>query len=148
MFGKDRGTITGSDLLSIRFIGYYEGEPTEISNLENLGVNSGLYENCVFFSTMEMNDNVDATSIMFDDSAGGDTLTYRTGCSVMTVISNEWMAAHVMPNLYYFRNLQQVVFGYCWVSDDLCLPDGADQASINTHSRYLHQQYDFNDYTS
>lgn len=139
MFDKDRGTITGSDLLSIRFIGYYEGEPTETSNLENLGVNSGLYENCVFFSTLEMNDNVDATCIMFDDSAGGDTLTYRTSCGVMTVISNEWMAAHVMPNLYYFRNLQQVVFGYCWVSDDLCLPDGADQASINTHSRYLHQ---------
>ena len=140
MFNKETGTITGADLLSVKFFGYYEGAPTEKSLLANYGTATSLFENCVFYSTNDLTGSVDVSGIMFDEAAG-DTLTYRENCIKLGVISNEWMASHVMPYLHYFKNLEYVVFGYCWVSGDTCLPTGANQQSYNTHSRYFHDPY-------
>ena len=140
MFNKEPGTITGADLLSVRFFGYYEGAPTEQSSLYNLGDSPYLFENCVYYNTNEMTSSIDIGGIMFDD-ASGDTLDYRNSCIELSVISNEWMASHVMPYLYYFKNLEEVVFGYCWVGGDTCLPEDADQHCYNTHSRYYHNPY-------
>ena len=139
MFNKDPGTITGADLLSVKYLGYYEGAPEHKSELVNYGATGDLYENCVYFSTEDVPDTVNKQEIMFYD-AGGDTLLYKETCEVMTVVSNEWMVSHVMPNLYYFKNLQLVFFGYCWV-DNVNYPEGTENSSINLHSRYSHAPY-------
>lgn len=140
MFNKEVGTITGADLLSVKFFGYYEGSPTEKSLLANYGTYTSLFENCVFYNTNDLTGSIDIGGIMFDE-ADGDTLAYRDNCIKLGVISNEWMASHVMPYLYYFKNLEQVVFGYCWVSGETCLPTETHEYSYNTHSRYFHAPY-------
>ena len=139
MFDKDE--IYGSDLLSVQYIGYYEGAPKNISVLRNHGTYSCLYENGVLFSTQPFSDSIDQKELLCGD-AKGDTLRYRENCTVITVRSNEWMAEHVMPYLYYFKNLKWFTYGYCWISDNICLPEGADQYGINPHSRYVHDPYD------
>ena len=141
MFQKEKGTITGADLLSVKFFGYYEGSPTDISTLRNRGTYSYLYENSVLFSTETYPTDVDEIDVLCgDDSVDGEM--YREGCTVVTVRSNEWMAEHVMPYLYYFKNMKHVAFGYCWVGDNPVLPIGVDWQGINPHARYVHDPYD------
>ena len=141
MFQKEKGTITGADLLSVKFFGYYEGSPDEISVLRNRGTYSYLYENSVLFSTAAYPTGVDEIDVLCgDDSVDGEM--YREGCTVVTVRSNEWMAEHVMPYMYYFKNMKHVAFGYCWVGDNPVLPIGVDWHGINPHARYMHDPYD------
>lgn len=141
MFQKEKGTITGADLLSIKFFGYYEGAPDEISVLMNRGTYRYLYENSVLFSTETYPTDVDEIDVLCgDDSVDGEM--YREGCTVVTVRSNEWMAEHVMPYLYYFKNMKHVAFGYCWVGDNPVLPIGVDWQGINPHARYADDPYD------
>lgn len=146
MFNKEKGTITGADLLSVKYMGYYEGAPTEISYLYNCGQYKELYDNSVLFSTEEYPIGVDEIDVLCDSSFGEEVSdiakAYRENCFVVTVRSNEWMAEHVMPYLCYFRNMKNVAFGYCWVSEDRCLPLGAHEFHINTHSRYSDDPYD------
>lgn len=140
MFNKPVGSISGADLLSVKFLGYYEGAPTKKSSLTNYGTNTSLFENCVFFSTNNITDNIEIGELI-SNRASGDTLTYFQNCIRMSVISNEWMASHVMPFLYYFKNLEQALFGYCWVSEDTHLPLGIGWYGVNTHSQYYHDPY-------
>ena len=141
MFQKEKGTIIGADLLSIKYFGYYEGAPDEISVLMNRGTYRYLYENSVLFSTETYLTDVDEIDVLCgDDSVDGEI--YREGCTVVTVRSNEWMAEHVMPYLYYFKNMKHVAFGYCWVGDNPVLPIGVDWNGINPHGRYVHEPYD------
>lgn len=137
----DTDAIYGSDLLSVQFFGYYEGAPTQISSLKNHGEYSQLMENCVLFSTESFSSSIEAINVLCGD-ATGDTLSYRNNCTVVTVRSNEWIAEHVLPYLYFFKNLKWFTYGYCWVGDNLCLPEGTSQTSINGHSRYFHDPYD------
>lgn len=141
MFQKEKGTITGADLLSVKFFGYYEGAPDEVSALKNRGTYRYLYENSVLFSTETYPTGVDEIDVLCgDDSVDGEM--YRESCTVVTVRSNEWMAEHVMPYLYYFKNMKHVTFGYCWVGDNPVLPIGVDWQGINPHGRYTDDPYD------
>lgn len=70
MFNKDTETITGADLMSVKFWGYYEGSPTEPSSLVNRGTSASLTENCVFYNTTDLTESVAIYGIMFDDTEG------------------------------------------------------------------------------
>ena len=142
MFNKEPESITEDDLLSITFFGYCEGDPVAPSKLKNYGLDGyTLYENYIYFNTVEVPNDLPVLDAMFglpDDQ----NRPYRESCSKMTVIGNEWMAEHVMPYLYQFKNLKVVLFGYCWISDDLNLPRKAEMYKVNTHAKDFHDPYE------
>lgn len=172
MFDKKPGTILGSDLLSVRFLGYYEGNPIKnpdlklydsLTGLDNNMVNCsfktapdtiehsskyeaklsstfpGLDNNIVYFSFETVPDTIENISeIMFGD-VQGDALAYGQRCNKMYVYNNEWMSEHVLNHLYYFKNLEALITGYCWLPDDFYLPGSeVRRYDVNTHSKTFH----------
>ena len=139
MFQKE--TITGADLLSVQFWGYYEGAPQQAGELENRGTFNELYYNSVLFSTTTYPDDVMGYNVLCsEDDTKADA--YREGCTVVTVRSNEWMAEHVMPYLYYFKNAKAIAFGYCWTMDIPVIPIATECSYFSTHGRFAHEPYD------
>ena len=141
MFGKNRGTITGQDLLSIEYWGYFEGSPTEAAYLMNYRDKEDLYWNSVLVSTELLPDHLDFRDVLCL-TAGEEGLDYRRRCTVVIVQSNEWMAEHVFPYLYYFKNVDCFAFAYCWMGEKMCLPEGSSWTSLNCHARYFETPYD------
>ena len=141
MFGKNRGTITGEDLLSIEYFGYFEGSPTEAESLTNYWDKDNLYWNSVLVSTEPCPDFLDERDVLCL-TAGEDGLNYRRRGTVVIVQSNEWMAEHVFPYLYYFKNVDRFAFAYCWMGDLRYLPENSSWCHINAHSRDFESPYD------
>lgn len=141
MLDKDSGTITGQDLLSIEYFGYFEGSPTEAESLTNYSDKDTLYWNSVLVSTEPCPDYLDELDVLCL-TAGEDGLSYRRRGTLVIVQSNEWMAEHVFPYLYYFKNVDRFAFAYCWMSDYVCLPENANFCFLNTHARDFEIPYD------
>ena len=145
MFNKEPGTITGADLLSVQYFGYYEGNPSQVSELQNIGNFSYLMENSVIFSTQLIDESVNTNSLISGNDMNDSTSVYRNNCTVVRVRSNEWMAKHVFPYLYYFKSLDNIHFGYCWVGHIVIRP-GTGLSYLGTHGRYDGTLYDDVDY--